>query len=46
MTGLPDTSKVRKIAELRDPANPGGVTIDGAPVEVTALDGGSPVIRR
>src|SRR6185295_15963272 len=24
VTGLPDTSKVRKIAELRDPENPGG----------------------
>jgi hypothetical protein len=46
VTGLASAAGERRPAPALNPASPGGVTIDGVPVEVTALDGGSPVIRR
>jgi hypothetical protein len=46
VTGVASAAGERRPAPTLDPASPGGVTIDGVPVEVTALDGGSPVIRR
>ena len=46
VTGVASAAGERRPAPALNPASPGGVTIDGVPVEVTALDGGSPVIRR
>jgi hypothetical protein len=46
VTGVASAAGERRPAPALDPASPGGVTIDGVPVAVSALDGGSPVIRR
>jgi hypothetical protein len=46
VTGVASAAGERRPAPALNPARPGDVTIDGAPVEVTALDGGSAVIRR
>jgi hypothetical protein len=46
VTGVLSAAGEQRPAPALNPAGPGDVTIDGVPVEVTALDGGSPVIRR
>ncbi|TQM03173.1 hypothetical protein [Pseudonocardia kunmingensis] len=46
VTGVASASGVRRPAPALDPADPAATTIDGVPVEVTALDGGDEVIRR
>jgi hypothetical protein len=46
VTGVASAAGERRPAPVLDPARPGAVVLDGVPVEVTALDGGSAVIRR
>jgi hypothetical protein len=46
VTGVASVAGDKRPAPVLNPADPGAVTIDGVPVEVTALDGGSTVIRR
>lgn len=46
VTGVASVAGQKRSAPVLNPADPGAVTIDGAPVEVSALDGGSTVIRR
>jgi hypothetical protein len=46
VTGVASVAGDKRPAPVLNPADPGAVTIDGVPVEVTALDGASTVIRR
>lgn len=46
VTGIQQSGGVTNPAPPLNPADPGGVTIDGVPVTVTSLDGSAPVVTR